>query len=42
VSGFWEFVRGGEYNATLLDGPVEEWPEVVFNAKVRSDGPQEY
>ncbi|KAF2448764.1 hypothetical protein P171DRAFT_428783 [Karstenula rhodostoma CBS 690.94] len=42
TGAFWEFVRGGQYNATLLDGEVEEWPEVVFDAKVRSNGTQGY
>lgn len=38
VGGFVEFVSGREYSATLLDGEVEDYPEVVFNAKVRSNG----
>ncbi|KAL5383722.1 hypothetical protein DPSP01_005826 [Paraphaeosphaeria sporulosa] len=42
AGAFWEFVRGGEYDGKLLDGEVEEWPEVVFNARVRSNGTQGY
>lgn len=38
VGAFWEWVSGGEYDEELLDGEVEEWPEVVFDAKVRSSG----
>ncbi|KAL5398353.1 hypothetical protein PMIN06_001861 [Paraphaeosphaeria minitans] len=42
AGAFWEFVRGGEYDTALLEGEVKEWPEVVFNAKVRSNGTQRH
>ncbi|KAJ4346901.1 uncharacterized protein N0V89_010834 [Didymosphaeria variabile] len=38
VVSFFEWVTCGRYDEKLLDGEVEAWPEVVFNAKVRSDG----
>ena len=34
---FWDWVSGGPYDG-VLEGEVKEWPEVVFNATVRSGG----
>lgn len=34
---FWDWVSGGAYDE-VLEGEVEEWPEVVFNGTVRPDG----
>lgn len=38
VGAFLGWVADGEYDGGLLDGEVEEWPEVVFDAKVRAGG----
>ncbi|KAJ4293624.1 hypothetical protein N0V90_008908 [Kalmusia sp. IMI 367209] len=37
VGAFWKWVRGGKYDE-VLEGPSEEWPEVVFNRTIRPDG----